>query len=101
MELASELEDCDAIVVGPFRCVEDVLGLSDKLKADAAILDVNLNGVMVYPIADLLQTLSMPFVFQTGNPNSEILSSLYPGVPVVEKPVDPRVLLGKVADLIS
>lgn len=33
---------------------------------DAAMLDVNLGGMMSYPIADALIALSVPFVFATG-----------------------------------
>ena len=49
-----ELERNGAIIVGPVPSVELGLELVDTARIDAAILDVNLDGEMVFPIADRL-----------------------------------------------
>lgn len=33
---------------------------------DFAVLDVNLNGQLVFPVAELLRSRQLPFVFSTG-----------------------------------
>ncbi|MFL5253557.1 MAG: hypothetical protein ACJ8AI_11790 [Rhodopila sp.] len=34
---------------------------------DGALLDINLRGELVYPVADVLAARGVPFVFITGN----------------------------------
>ena len=54
-----------AVVVGPVGNLEAGLSLADEA-IDAAVLDVNLEEATSYPIADRLQTRSIPFMFLTG-----------------------------------
>jgi CheY-like chemotaxis protein len=46
--------------------VSAALDLIDKEKPDLAVLDVNLGGERVYPVAERLDTDGVPFVFTTG-----------------------------------
>jgi CheY-like chemotaxis protein len=46
--------------------VDDALDLLSSRKPDAAILDVNLGGELVYPVAERLQADAVPLVFATG-----------------------------------
>ena len=69
--LASAMEGlllaAHATVAGPVLSVEeglDVLAYGPAL--DAALLDVNLDGEMVYPLADCLVVLGVPLVFTTA-----------------------------------
>jgi hypothetical protein len=50
-----------------------------------AVLDVNLNEEMSYPIADALAVRSVPFVFVTGYDKGRILDG-YRVFPVLQKP---------------
>lgn len=66
-ELRTELDDAGAVVLGPVGTLEGTLDLiRSEARIDAAILDINLGGVMVYPAADLLAERGIPFVFTTG-----------------------------------
>ena len=61
------LEDAGATVLGPVSSVKEALALLDgEPEVDSAILDINLNGEMVYPVADALTALGIPFIFATG-----------------------------------
>lgn len=51
---------------------------------DAAILDVNLSGVMSYPVADLLSERGIPFLFSTGYGRQEPMGRYRS--PVLQKP---------------
>jgi two-component SAPR family response regulator len=58
---------------------------------DAGIIDVNLGGEFVYPVADVLVARKIPFVFVTGY-GVESIDSRFADVPIVKKPVQRQVL---------
>ena len=41
-------------------------GLDEASRIDVAILDINLAGVQVFPLAEILRARSVPFVFTSG-----------------------------------
>ena len=104
MMAASMLEmvlgDCGCVVVGPVPSVEMGLALAKDGPIDAAILDVNLGGEPVFPIADLLAAKHVPMVFVTGYGAPGVDGSRYPGAPVVQKPYDDEALVKIVAEQI-
>lgn len=66
-ELAAELTGAGAIVLGPAGTVERALSIVNaELWIDGAILDANLRGTMVFPVADRLVERGVPFIFATG-----------------------------------
>jgi CheY-like chemotaxis protein len=89
-DLATTFEAAGVKVVGPVASLSDALDLiarTDRL--DGAILDINLRGEMVYPLADALKARSIPVVFATGYGRHDI-PARYADVPLCEKPVDPE-----------
>jgi CheY-like chemotaxis protein len=52
---------------------------------DAALLDINLSGELVYPAADALAARGIPFVFLTGYPSST-MPERFRAAPVCRKP---------------
>lgn len=52
--------------IGPFTTLTLALEASRRERFDLAILDVNLNGEMVYPLADELAARGIPFMFLSG-----------------------------------
>jgi CheY-like chemotaxis protein len=60
------LTDLGHEVVGIAMRLHQGMGLAATAPLDIAILDVNLNGRMSFPIADLLAERGVPFVFATG-----------------------------------
>ena len=56
-------------------------------RVDAAVLDINLGGESVYPLADILRAENIPFIFVTGY-GSEELDSRFSTVPVLQKPIE-------------
>ena len=60
------LEDCDCTIVGPCGTVDSALLAARTETFDLAVLDVNLNGLRVYPVAELLSDRNIPFVFLSG-----------------------------------
>jgi CheY-like chemotaxis protein len=73
------------------RSVTNVAGIPEAMSAidegrpDVAVLDVNLDGQEVYPIAERLKSCNVPFVFTTGY-GSDGLRPEWANMPVVQKP---------------
>jgi CheY-like chemotaxis protein len=83
--LEDMLADLGYAIVGPASSVNQALAMIDAEAIDAAVLDVNLNGQMSYPIADVLAARSVPFVFSTGYDKDTLLDG-YRIFPVLQKP---------------
>ncbi|MFL4978991.1 MAG: response regulator [Xanthobacteraceae bacterium] len=80
-------------VVGPFsRAIEATAAATDE-SVDAAVLDINLDGEMVYSLAEMLSARGIPFVFVTGY-GSESIDGRFAHVPVLQKPIERQVLEG-------
>lgn len=56
-----------------------------EIEADLAVLDVNLDGQLVFPVAALLRERQIPIVFSTGYGASG-LPDEFNGTPVLGKP---------------
>ncbi|HVF95358.1 MAG TPA: response regulator [Sphingomonas sp.] len=66
-ELAQELADAGAQVLGPVASIETAMALLDhEANPHGAILDVNLGGEPVFPLADTLIGRGIPVIFTTG-----------------------------------
>jgi len=78
-------------VVGPFGRVTEALKELDRRSIDAAILDVNLAGEFVYPLAELLRKRNIPFVFATGY-SAESIDPRVGEISVLQKPIDRETL---------
>ncbi len=62
-----------AEVLGPVASVDKALALiAESSEIDAAVLDVNLRDVMVFPVADALTSRGVPFIFATGYEDTAI-----------------------------
>ena len=55
---------------------------------DIAVLDINLNGTSVVPLAEHLRRLGIPFVFLSGYCDEELLPEHLRAHPRLEKPVE-------------
>ncbi|MBI1682597.1 PAS domain-containing protein [Caulobacter hibisci] len=93
MELARVLSLAGAQVVGPVGDVAEALELIETSLIDRAVLDVNLGGRMVTPVAKALAERAIPFVYLTGYQE--------PGLddgPVLHKPTTPEALVSALAN---
>jgi len=67
---------------------------------NAAILDVNLDGEEIYPIADILAKRGLPFVFVTGYGECS-LPEPYRGRPALQKPFQAEQLKSALVGLLA
>ena len=75
-EIEERLRRLGCEVVGPVGHLEHALKLARTTALDGALLDVNIKGGVVYPVAEELLARKVPVVFSTG-----YASTRYPGVP--------------------
>lgn len=66
MELELTLQHAGYQVLGPAPSVRVALGLLQRERPDAAVLDVNLAGERVTPVAEVLRRMSIPFILASG-----------------------------------
>ncbi len=93
MLMQEMLEEHGATVMGPFLRVEDAQTfLAHNRLPDAAVLDVNIAGEAVYPIAEVLDRNGILFVFMSGGDSRDLPSS-FNHVPYFEKPIDSQALV--------
>lgn len=99
MEMANALKDEGWEVLGPVGTVEEAFAvLTQESSPHAAVLDINLNGQLVYPVADLLRTRSIPYLFCTGYEAADA-DRRYAQHPIVHKPTNLRILVEEVRNL--
>jgi DNA-binding response OmpR family regulator len=93
--LAIMLEDmltdmgCIVVVAGT---VEAGLKAVSNLRFDAAVLDINLGGTAVFPVADALVDHATPFLFSTGYGTSGLYMTAYRDRHALRKPFPAAVL---------
>jgi DNA-binding response OmpR family regulator len=96
MLIEDELRDAGATVLGPALCVNDAVRLIEAATADggisAAVLDINLDGRHVEPVADKLAALGVPFLFATGYGDGCDTGG-HGAAPILSKPFSPESLV--------
>jgi DNA-binding LytR/AlgR family response regulator len=86
-DLAMALSDVGGRVVGPFGRLEDACRqIEDGETVDLAILDIDLVGERVFPVAELLRVKGAPFLFVTGY-EANVIPAGFAEAPRLEKPV--------------
>jgi DNA-binding LytR/AlgR family response regulator len=88
-DLTASLESLGVEVIGPAASVEEALSFIENNygRLDGAVLDINLRNERVYPVADALTALGVPFVFTTGY-DAAAVPAAYARAPRCEKPID-------------
>lgn len=90
VDLVHALREDRAEVVGPVPTLLQAMQvLASERAVTCAVVDVNLRGIMAYPLADELQRRGVPFLFTTGY-DAESLPPRYARLPRCQKPVDAR-----------
>jgi DNA-binding response OmpR family regulator len=92
--ICDAMEDCGCTVVGPTGWVGKALELVQANQLDGAVLDVNLNGTMSFPVAALLAERGVPFLFLTGYGDGVFPTGLR-AAPRMQKPFDLEALMKK------
>jgi two-component sensor histidine kinase/CheY-like chemotaxis protein len=88
LELEAGLTEAGAVVVGTAASLEEARKMA-RLRFDVAVLDANLNGQSVMPVAHTLAARGTPFIFATGYGDAGAAPEGF-DAPVVRKPYNIR-----------
>jgi len=85
MMVADMLEELGYKVAAEAGDIAEAMRLAQSAEFDLAILDVNVNGKVISPVADLIKAKGRPFIFATGYGSSG-LPEQYRDRPALQKP---------------
>jgi CheY-like chemotaxis protein len=96
------LETLGCVVVGVASNLHRGLAMAcnEQLQLDAAVLDINLSGEQVYPVAERLKARGIPFIFSTGY-GRESRAPSFATTPTLNKPYEPEDLEETLVNLLA
>jgi len=99
MVLAADLRAAGYDVLGPCATVEAAMQAAQSESFDGAILDINLKGQLVYPVAEELARRRIPFMFLSGY-GLVSMPEPFRGRPCLPKPSDSTLVLHEVQNML-
>jgi DNA-binding NtrC family response regulator len=95
MMVADMLEELGHSLAGEAGEISHAIKLAQSTEFELAILDVNVNGHMITPVAELIRARNLPFIFATGYGAAGVPAE-YRDRPTLQKPF----LIEKLAEMI-
>jgi two-component SAPR family response regulator len=89
MLIEDTLTDIGCLVAGTAARLDEAIANSASLDFDLAVIDVNLNGVRAYPLAEVLANKGVPVLFVTGYGEFGVPDN-FRCIPVLSKPFQQR-----------
>ena len=100
MMVADMLEELGYRVVAEAGEINEAMKLAQSVDFDIAILDVNVNGKVISPVAELIQARNLPFIFATGYGSSGLPED-YRDRPALQKPFQLETLAQVIASTLK
>lgn len=101
LDLRAALFAAGATPVGPANSVESAFALIADHAIDAAILDIRLHkDELVFPVADTLQALRVPYVFASGR-STALMPLRHGDLPFFDKPFRSEQLVEALAESLA
>jgi CheY-like chemotaxis protein len=89
MLIQDTLADIGCLVAGIAARLDEAIANATSLDFDLAIIDVNLNGVRAYPLAEALVNRGIPVLFVTGYGEAGVPDN-FRRIPLLSKPFEQR-----------
>lgn len=86
LNLQEFVESLGCNVVGPCGRLSEALAFLDAEPIDGAMLDINLHGEMVYPLAERLAEREIPMLFCSGYAFTSAVPQQFAHYPQIAKP---------------
>lgn len=96
MLIEDMLEDVGCEIVASIASLGQAMRIAPVVAADLAMLDVNIAGELVFPVAHRLQEREIPILFSTGY-GTAALPAKFGACQVLAKPFSQAELLAKIA----
>lgn len=97
MMVADMLGELGYTIAGEAGDIDDAVRLVQTTDFDIAILDVNVNGRVISPVAEAVTLRGLPFVFATGYGSSG-LPEKFRDIPTLQKPFQMATLQRAIED---
>jgi DNA-binding response OmpR family regulator len=102
LDLEWAIDAAGAQVIGPAMTLDEALGIIARGEPiDAAVLDVDLAGRSVLPVARQLAEAGVPFLFHTGHGDRTALLDAFPRARMLIKPQLTERLIAELVALIG
>lgn len=88
-DISDLVEDTGAEPVGPALNVAAGMKLVAENHLDAALLDIDLGGDYVWPIAEALERNQVPFAFVSAQCSADMMPESFRSRPCIHKPAKP------------
>ena len=99
-DVAAILREAGADIIGPASSLPEGMRLAAHVdRIDAAVLNIDLQGVMVFPLAAELQARGVRFIFLTGYEETNIPEQ-FADVPCCRKPTGTTCLIDELTQLL-
>lgn len=99
-DIDDALRESGAEVIGPAHDIESGLALARQDTLDGAVLDIDIGGRPVWPIARELKSEGVPFVFVSGDCRDGLPNDFTHAV-CLHKPAPTEAILSSVAAVIQ
>jgi DNA-binding response OmpR family regulator len=99
-ELQASLTDAGAQVIGPSLTLTEAFALASHENLSAAVLDIRLGRETIGPVARQLAARGIPFLFYTGQVETDPIRAEWPHCKIISKPAPLRSLVGAVSALL-
>jgi CheY-like chemotaxis protein len=100
LDLEAMLRELGGEVIGPFASLVRATAVARAELLDVALLDVNVGGRLVTPVADALAERAIPFVFCTGY-DAASLPGPHAAVPILMKALSGATVEGGAAERVA
>ena len=100
-DLCDTVEEAGFVVEGPHRRISSAMLAFQKDRPDVAILDVNLDDGVVFPLAEKLMEENIPVIFHSGMHSSAEVLERFPNAQALSKPCPPSVMIDAVNELLA
>ena len=101
MMVADMLEELGHSVAAEAGEIGEAVKLVQSTEFDLAILDVNVNGKVITPVAELITARNRPFIFATGYSERNDVFSAFPSARVVGKPFAGEELIAAIVSVLG
>lgn len=72
MQIEDILREAGCEVIGPIATPQSAITVAQSQPLDAAVLDINLDGEKIFPVAEELRRRGIPFILATGYSESTL-----------------------------
>ncbi|QUL38192.1 response regulator [Erythrobacter sp. JK5] len=106
-EMIIGIDLCDTVaeagfsVEGPHSGISSAMLAFQKEKPDLAILDIQLDDGIVFPLAQKLAAENVPIIFHSGRHSRAEVEAHFPTATTLEKPCPPAAMLDAVNEVLA